>query len=145
MLPEEGPDGSAGIEFQYAFRRNGERIGALGIGGTELVRERLGQQEWLYSLHLMHSSEFEMLFRFKRKINNTDGEFDFLSDIARGLVAVFAERNDNLETRRIELVTTVEALSWQGILAPPHVSPSPDGRIVLAEVYVPAHPCQTLP
>lgn len=139
MLPTTLPGGQSGIEYQYVFRRDDERIGALGIFGTEVSLERSGHREWLYTLDLAQDSAFRSLFRFKSAIGNMDGDFDFFRDVAQGLVNVFAGQRDNSEAQRNVVVTSVEALGRHGISVPEEVRPLPDGTIVLAEVLVPAH------
>lgn len=137
MLPATLPEGGTGIEFQYAFRRNGERVGALGIFGRETALVTDGHREWLYKLEITHHSAFDSVFRLKRKIVNTDDDFIFLSAIAEGLVAGFVGSNDNTEPQRNVVVTSLNALSQHGILVPEHIPYSHDGEIVLAEAYVP--------
>jgi len=138
MLPATLPDGRNGIEYQYVFRLKDERIGALGIFGSEVALEVSGQREWLYTLDLSQDAAFEALFRFKQAIGNADSDFDFIRDVACGLVNVFAGRNNNTDAQRNVVVTTVEALGRHGIGVPDAVHPLPDGTIVLANVFVPA-------
>ncbi|MBK0025006.1 hypothetical protein IAE57_02430 [Stenotrophomonas sp. S48] len=137
MLPATLPGGGTGIEFQYAFRRNGERIGGLGILGKETALVTDGHREWLYKLEITHHSAFDSIFRLKRKIGNTDDDFIFLSTIAEGLVAVFVGSHDNVEPQRNVVVTSLSALNQQGILVPEQIPFSQDGEIVLADAYVP--------
>lgn len=139
MLPATLPDGRNGIEYQYVFRLNDERIGALGIFGSEVALEESGRREWLYTLDLSQDAAFKALFRLKRAIGNTDGDFDFIRDVACGLVNVFAGQRSNSEAQRNVVVTTVEALARHGIGVPEAVHPLPGGTIVLANVLVPAH------
>lgn len=139
MLPATLPDGGDGIEYQYVFRRNDESIGALGIFGSEVALENQGQREWLYTLELTQDAAFKALFRLKQTIGNADGEFDFLRDVACGLVNVFAGQRDNTEAQRTVAITSVEALARHGVDIPGAVHPRPDGTIVLADVFVPAH------
>lgn len=90
MLPATLPDGRNGIEYQYVFRLKDERIGALGIFGSEVALEGAGRREWLYTLDLTQDAAFKALFRFKQAIGNTDEDFDFIRDVACGLVNFFA-------------------------------------------------------
>lgn len=138
MLPATLPDGRNGIEYHYVFCLKDERIGALGIFGSEVALEVSGQREWLYTLDLSQDAAFEALFRFKQAIGNADRDFDFIRDVACGLVNVFAGRNNNTDAQRNVVVTTVEALGRHGIGVPDVVHPLPDGTIVLANVFVPA-------
>lgn len=132
MLPASLPQGGTGIEFQYAFRRNGERVGALGIFGKETAMVTDGHREWLYKLEITHPSAFDSIFRLKRNIGNTDDYFIFLSAIAEGLIAVFASGNDFNEPQRNLVVTSLTALSQHGILLPEHIPYFEDGEVVLA-------------
>lgn len=138
MLPATLPDGGDGIEYQYVFRRNDECIGALGIFGSEVTLEKQGQREWLYTLDLTQDAAFKSLFRLKQTIGNADREFDFVRDVACGLVNVFAGQKENTEAQRTVVVTSVEALARHGVDVPDAVHPRPDGTIVLAEASVPA-------
>lgn len=139
MLPATLPDGRNGIEYQYVFRLKDERIGALGIFGSEVVLEEAGRREWLYTLDLTQDAAFKALFRFKQAIGNTDEDFDFIRDVACGLVNVFAGQKNNTEAQRNVVVTTFEALGRHGIGVPDAVHPLPDGTLILANAFVPAH------
>ncbi|AWH31771.1 hypothetical protein C1930_02220 [Stenotrophomonas sp. SAU14A_NAIMI4_8] len=137
MLPATLPEGGTGIEFQYAFRRNGDRVGGLGIFGIETALVINGHREWLYKLEITHHSAFDSIFRLKRKIGNTDDDFIFLSAIAEGLVAVFVGSADSTEPQRNVVVTSLNALSQHGVALPQHIPYSANGEIVLAEACVP--------
>ncbi|MEF9874001.1 MAG: hypothetical protein RR778_09895 [Glutamicibacter sp.] len=139
MLPATLPDGRDGIEYQYTFRRNGERIGGLGLFGYQAALEESGRRVWLYTIDLGQDSAFVRLFRFKKAIGNTDRDFDFIRDVARGLVNVFAGQKGNRNAHRNVVLTTVEALVRNGVAVPDEVYPLPDGTIELASVFVPAH------
>lgn len=139
MLPATLPDGRNGIEYQYVFRLKDERIGALGIFGSEVALEEAGRREWLYTLDLTQDAAFKALFRFKQAIGNTDEDFDFIRDVSYGLVNVFAGQKSNIEAQRNVVVTNVEALGRHGVGVPDAVHPLPDGTIVLANVLVPGH------
>lgn len=138
MLPATLPDGRDGIEYQYVFRRNDERVGAFGIFGSEIALEGQGRREWLYTLDLTHEVAFKSLFRLKQTIGNADEDFDFVRDVACGLVKVFASQRDNTEAQRNVVVTSVEALTRHGVDVPSTVHPCPDGTIVLAEAFIAA-------
>lgn len=139
MLPSALPDGGEGIEYQYVFRRDNTRIGGLGIFGAEVVLDRPEGRERLYTLDLTQDSAIEGVRHFKKRIGAADGDFDFLRDVANGLVNVFAGQVDNVDAQRNVAVTSVSALARNGVQLPAGAEIPPDGVIVLAEVFVPAH------
>ena len=135
MLPATLPEGGTGIEFQYAFRRNGDRVGGLGIFGIETALVINGHREWLHKLEITHHSAFDSIFKLKRNIGNTDDDFIFLSAIAEGLVAVFVGSTDSAKPQRNVVVTSLNALSQHGIMLPAHIPHSENGEVVLAEAW----------
>lgn len=139
MLPVMLPDGPYGVEYQYVFRLDDERIGASGTFGSEVALEESRRREWLYTLDLSQDGASKALIRFKRAIGNTDGDFDFIRDVACGLVNAFAGQQNNTVAQRNVVVTNVEALGHHGVGIPGAAHPLPDGTIVLANVLVPGH------
>lgn len=139
MLPTTLPDGRNGIEYQYVFRLKDKRIGALGIFGHEVIFKESGRRVRMFTIDLSQDAEYKALFRFKQTIGNVDSDFDFIRDVACGLVNVFAGMKTNDDEQRHVVVTTIEALGRHGVGVPDGVHPLPDGMIVLASVVVPAH------
>lgn len=139
MVPATLSDGRDVIEYQYSFRRDGERIGGLGIFGTEQIQNNNGRRTWVYTLELTQDSGFERLFRLKDAIENKDDNFTFVQNVAQGLVNVFAGQTDNTDAQLNLVVTNLAALERAGIQPPPALSTTLDGTVILAECMVPAH------
>lgn len=139
MLPEERDDGRIGIEYQFTFLRNDERIGSIGISGTkEITGEGVDRKE-IFKLSIASKSTFERLFRLKLISGNKDTEFKFIEKIAEGLVAVFAGNKDSFFSQQNTVITTREALNQNEINIPSDIHTSIDGEIILAVSYTPAH------
>ena len=81
-----------------------------------------------------------MIKRIKNKIGNQEDDFEFIVNISRGLVAVFANNKDNISAQHNLAITTYKALDLSGINAPSHIKTTPKGTIILAESYKPARP-----
>lgn len=144
ILPEIRPDGSTGIEYQYSFRHEDRLIGSMGLSGTQTIIKTNGDREEIYKIEITQESTFEMILWLKSQIGNEDGNFDFIINIAQGLVAVFTEKEDNLFAQYNQVVTTREALERNKITTPNHIDAISKETIILAESYTPAHPIQSL-
>jgi hypothetical protein len=132
-------DGRDGIEYLYSFLWNDQRVGALALSGSMTESEEAGNRTLHFMLDFTDQHVFESISKLKRAIGNQDDDFSFILDIARGLLCVFVERVDNANAQIRVIYTSVEALSRNGVALPAKVLPAPDGKIVLAEVFVPAH------
>ena len=138
MLPEERDDGRAGVEYQFTFLRNDERIGSIGISGIKQSTYKESSRNELYTLEITNSSTFDRIFRLKMIIGNEDVKFKFVEKVSAGLIAVFTGNQDRLFSQRYTVITTREALARNGVDIPPNIRPSSDGTIILAELDLPA-------
>ncbi len=145
MVPATLSDGRDVIEYQYSFRRDGERIGSVGIFGTEQIQNSDGRRTWVYTLELTRDSVFERLFRLKETLNNGDDDFTFIQNVSQGLVNVFAGQSDNTDAQLNLVITNLAALERAGVQPPRGISTTLDGTIILAECMVPAHTTQAAP
>jgi hypothetical protein len=132
-------DGIARVEYQYTFRRGGERVGAMGFFGTEVATEVDGQRGLIYTLDLRPAEVLMDMLKFKRFLGDTSDEFVFVRCLAQGLVNVFAGKTSNLESRRYVVVSSGEDLARVGAPAPADHLELPDGNVILAQLFVPAH------
>jgi hypothetical protein len=132
-------DGVASVEYQYTFRRGGERVGAMGFYGTEVAAELDGQRGLIYTLDLRPAEVLMDMLKFKRFLGDTSDEFVFVRCLAQGLVNVFAGKTDNPESRRYMVVASAEDLAQVGAPAPAGHLTLADGSIILAKLFAPAH------
>jgi len=132
-------DGVASVEYQYTFRRGGQRVGAMGFFGTEVAAELEGQRGFIYTLDLRPAEVLMDMLKFKRLLGDTSDDFDFVRFLAQGLVNVFAGKTTNPESRRYLVVASAEDLARVGAPAPAGYLELPDGSIILAQLFVPAH------
>ncbi len=139
MLPDARPDGSAGIEYQYAFRRDGETVGAMGLFGTETIIRANGDSGRQYTLDLSPVLVLEDMLKFKQSLRNSDDPFSFVQSIAQGLVNSFAGQTGNLENLRYVAFTYADSLTRVGASVPESTQILDDGRVILANALVHAH------
>lgn len=139
MLPEERDDGRTGVEYQYTFLRNDERIGSIGIRGTKEVTGKGVDRKEIFTLNITNKNTFERILQLKLTSGNNDTEFKFIEKIAKGLVAVFAANKDSFFTQQYKVITTQEALDRNGISIPPDIHTPTDAAIILAEFHTPAN------
>ncbi|MDX3934142.1 hypothetical protein [Stenotrophomonas sp.] len=136
MLPHTFPDGREGIEYQFAFLRDGARIGGLGLFGTEEFIE--GSRDRVYTLDLSPEWVLESVLQFKAALGDTSEDFDFLQSLAEGLVSVFARNARNRFSQRNLAITRIDALVQAGIPVPDEAGRVSDDWIILADLLVPA-------
>lgn len=139
MLPDSRSDGLRGIEYQYAFRRDGERIGGLGLLGTEVKVEQASKPEWVSTLEIDKDIQLKSFSRLKQDIQNDDDPFEFLQKVAQGLVNVFVGQRSNSDTFRYVVTVHADLLRRNGIDVPPGNVQTAEGWVVLADVLVPPH------
>jgi hypothetical protein len=139
VLPSTEVHGAGSIEFQYAFLRDGERIGGMGVFGYEAVVDRAGGQEWTCTLDLTPDWVLEDVFRFKKALGNTDDDLTFVEGLAQGLVNAFAGQANNTDAMRYTAISSVDALARVGVEISAAYQRQTDGKVVLADAYVPAH------
>lgn len=139
MLPASRPGKVGGVEFQYSFRRDGQDVGALGFIGTEELHEADGRREWIYTLELSPDTVVESMLRFKHAIGNADPDAEFLEGLAKGLVNAFAGQASNVDDLRYVAIADAADLARVGVFAADGSVRLTDGRIILADVLVPAH------
>lgn len=138
MLPASPPEDPGRAEYQYAFYRGDDRIYGLGLFGSDMTVDKAGRRERVFTLDLARGQVLEMVFEFKRILENEDDDFVFLAGLARGLVAVFGNRPDDDADMRYVAVTDAALLAERGIRIPESVLQSVGDGIVLAETLVPA-------
>jgi len=80
----------------------------------------------------------EGVFELKRILGNDDGDFQFLQEVARGLVVVFATEPSPDYDFRYSALISADALAAGGVVVPPGTPQGSNGEIVLAEAFVPA-------
>lgn len=137
MLPSSDAGGGRTIEFQYAFLRDGERIGGMGVFGAEAVAERAEGREWLCTLDLTPVWVLEDMLRFKKSLGHTDDDITFVAGLAQGLLNAFAGQADNKDARSYVAVTSVASLDQAGVPVMAAVPVLFDGTVVLAEFAMP--------
>ena len=138
MLPAILPDGESGTEYQYAFYRDGLRIGGLGFHGSDRIVKTERGPEWVFTFDLGYDALVESMLRFQQDLGNTDDKFTFLCGLAYGLVAAYMGRTDNEDDLRYVAVTTVDALARAGVMVPDGAIRLVGDQVVLAEARVPA-------
>ena len=131
-LPLEDPSQT---EYQYSIYLNDKRLYGIGLNGVDKLIEKIECKEWIFMLDI--GSDWEGVFRLKKILNNNDRDFVFLKNLAFGLIAVFEKDiNANYDSRYLAVVN-VELLQQHGIIAPDHAVRLSNGKIVLAEVFIP--------
>lgn len=139
ILPAILADGTEGTEYQYAFLRDGKRLDGLGFLGSDLVVEKDGQREWVFTFHLGREKLVRAMLEFKTVFHADGDDFEFLCKLAQGLVLAYAGRTDNEDALRYVAATTFEALSAAGVFISGETQVLDDGIVILAEVFVPKH------
>lgn len=139
ILPATRSDGSEALEYQYTFRRNGERVGAMGFFGTEDVSVVGGQRAWTQTLDLSPDAVLMDMLRFKQVLGKEGDEFTFICALAEGLLNVFAGSTGNLRAVRYLAISTSEALTRVGAPGLGTHRTLPDGTVILACLAFPAH------
>lgn len=139
ILPAALPDGQQVTEYQYAFIRDGRRIGGLGFFGTDAEVKTDGLTEWVFTFDLGHDWLVSSMVEFKQTLGDTDDDFTFVRSLANGLVMAYAGQVDNEDNLRYVAITTSAALAQAGVEIPGGTDVAADDVIVLAQVAVPAH------
>ena len=137
ILPTTLADGSEGIEYQYNFRHDGERIASLAIYGVEDLSENEFCRERLCTLDLGDSHVLKAIIDFKYEIGNREDAFSFVSAVAQGLVNVFSNQPSAFESTRYVAVARVESLKQFGIDIPAEGSQQSHDAHLLASLLVP--------
>lgn len=109
-------NGVVGTEYHYSLYRGDDRIGGLGLIGSDEVVEHGGVREHVFWLDLAREQVIRALLDYKQDFGATDEDFAYLRGIAHGLVVAFAGRTENEENLRYVAVTSIEALSAAGVL-----------------------------
>lgn len=94
-LPATLPDGQPGMEYQYAFIRDGKMIGGLGFLGPNAIVETGGHRECVFTLDLGRDRLITSMLEFKQTLGNQDDDYDFLRALAQGMVLAYAGRTDD--------------------------------------------------
>lgn len=136
MQPIAGDDGRDETEYQYIFRKDMERIGSLGLLGSDASTRVDGHRVWVHTLDLSPAPVVQRMLDFQRTIGNQDSAFEFIRALAQGLVNVFVGRTDLRDRRTFLAFTTESTLTELGITVPKDVDRSPDERLVLGQVVV---------
>lgn len=139
LRPRILPENEEGrIEYQYTFLKNDERIGGVGLSGTQSIIKKNEIHTWEFKLEITQESELDLLFNLKQKINNNDNNLDFITSVANGLIAVFEKQKDEDFSYHYTVLTTPGALARYEIYIPSKKSSETESMIILAESYTPA-------
>ena len=139
ILPATLGDGKEGTEYQYAFLRDGKRLDGLGFLGSNMVVEKDGRREWVFTFHLAGEKLLRAMLEFKAIFEADGDDFEFLCKLAQGLVLAHAGRTDNVDALRYVAATTLDALSAAGVSISGETQVLDEGIVILAEVLVPQH------
>lgn len=138
ILPTTLSSGQRGTEYQYAFIRDGKRIGGLGFEGPDAIVEIEGRREWVFTFDLTHEQTIRSMLSFKDAFGSTDDDLTYLRDLSLGLVLAYAGRTDNDQNLRYVAITTSEALASAGVVIFDTSSLVPESTLVLSEIAIPA-------
>ncbi|MGE8273350.1 hypothetical protein [Stenotrophomonas sp.] len=137
VLPATLPDGSEITEYQYTFRRDGERIASLGIFGTETLAIDENGRERIYTLDLSTSEVLKSIIDFKEEIGNSDEASAFIRAFAQGLVNVFSNQPSIFESIRYIAVARIDSFLQLGIAMPADRIQLQNEEVVLGSLFVP--------
>ncbi|WP_303637711.1 hypothetical protein [Stenotrophomonas tuberculopleuritidis] len=139
MLPDAQSDGSVGIEYQYALRRDGKTVGTMGLFGKEVLISTKAGRERRYTLDLSPDWVLEDILKLKDTLGSPDEPFAFVQSLAQGLVNSFAVQTGNLEDLRYVAFTRADALTRVAVPIPEETPVLDDGVIILASAFIHAH------
>ncbi|WP_313347917.1 hypothetical protein [Stenotrophomonas sp.] len=131
------PDGGDPAEYQYVFLRGSERVGFLGLRGGKDRFQFEPRREWAYSLDMTREVTLKSMLKQKPVFMSADGDFEFLCSLAYGLLFSANEGGSSHDDVRHLAITTLNAISGVGILSVPPEVVSPNGTVVLAEIFIP--------
>lgn len=137
VLPATLSDGRDVTEYQYTFRREGERVASLGIFGTEALAVGENSRERVYTLDLSTSEVLKSIISFKDEIGNTDEAYAFIRAVAQGLINVFSNQPSIFENIRYIAVARADSLLQLGIAMPADSIRLRDEAVVLGSLFVP--------
>lgn len=138
-MPRMQPDEAAGItEFQYPIYLGEQRIHGVALLGADAMEANGARRLWTTKLELGAAGALEGVFELKRILGNDDGDFQFLQEVARGLVVVFATEPSPDYDFRYSALISADALAAGGVVVPLGTPQGSNGEIVLAEAFVPA-------
>lgn len=137
VLPATLPDGSEVTEYQYTFRRDGERIASLGILGTEALAVDENRRERICTLDLSTGRTLKSIIAFKEEIANSDEVSAFICAVAQGLVNVFSNEPSIFERIRYIAVARTDSLLQLGIAMPADSIRPTDEEVILGSLIVP--------
>lgn len=136
-LPATLSDGREVTEYQYTFRRDGERVASLGVFGTEALTVDENGRERIYTLDLSTSKALKSIIDFKEEIGNSDEISAFIRAVAQGLVNVFSNQPSIFESIRYIAVARTDSLLQLGIPVPADSMQLRDEEVVLGNLFVP--------
>ncbi len=138
ILPAGSSNDGSRLEYQYIFRRNGERVAAIGFFGTVENVMRDGSMVRVYTMQLRPAVVIDSLLRIQAAAANTDDQFTFVRCSAQGLVNAYLAGHDNDVDCQYRAVTTIEVLGEAGVAVPAGHCADVNGTLTLAEVFVPS-------
>lgn len=138
ILPAGRSNDGSTLEYQYIFRRNGERVGAIGFFGTVENVMRDGSMVRVYTMQLRPAVVIDSLLRIKAAAASTEDQFTFVRNSAQGLVNAYLAGHDNDVDCQYRAVTTIEVLAEAGVTVPAGHWVDADGTLTLAEAFVPS-------
>ena len=137
ILPASPPRNPDDIEYQYILYRGDDRY-YIGLFGDDTMADMNGNRERVLTFDFGRDQVLNSVFRLKRNLSNSDGDFVFLQNLASGLLAVSqSDTNHNYGIRYIAL-TKLPTLAKQGVRCPDTAKQLSTGEVVLAEIFVPA-------
>jgi len=133
-LPHALSDGRDGVEYQYVFLRDGERVGAMGFFGPQELFAGYPHSSRIYTFDLTLGHVVDDMLRLKRKLGSTDDDFQFIRSLAAALVLAASRGVNSSNNISHVAVTSVEALASAGVSLPAGADALPDGTVALAEL-----------
>jgi hypothetical protein len=139
ILPASAQEDLDRTEYEYSLYLHGEWFDGLSFLGTNSSIKNKNRREWVFTLDLDCGWILDSIFRIKQRLDNKDGDFMFLQNIADGLVGVFKKdtNNDDDDFRYLAL-TNKDILAQHEIIVPNHSVRLVNSEIVLAEAFLPA-------
>lgn len=127
------------VEYQYSMRR-GDDTNGLGCNGLFKVVQIAGEETNLSTIDLTPSWVLDGIFRIKRWIGFDGHDFDFISQLANGLVLAFQTPRESSGSARYVVLGTQESLHLKNIEVPAGLERLANEYLILAELSLPASP-----
>lgn len=129
-------DGARVTEYHYAFYRDGQVVGRLGLYGSDTLKLEQGGMERQFFLYFGHDWLIRSLLELKQTLGHTGDDYAFVCGLVEGMLRVYETQPDVRGHQRYLAIADHREVLKGGLQLPTHKIAAFGGLVLFADLVV---------